>query len=287
MYVGDRQYALTARFPRSAKGTLQDIGALTVTAPGGARIPLAQLADLRYKTGESTISHELNERQITVRVDNRGRDLTSYLAEAQRRIDAEIKFDSTRHRLEWAGQFENERRAQARLVFILGLVFAMMAVLLFFQFGKVRQTLLVLGVVPMATLGGLVALRLTGETLNVATAVGFIALFGVSVQNGIIMVANFRRVRGAGHALDETVLEAATERLRPVLMTATVASIGMLPAALATGVGTDVQRGVATVVVSGLVVSTLLTLLVLPTLYFTIERFFERRVPDRLLRRSR
>ncbi len=287
MVVGDRQYAVTARFPRSAKGTLQDIGALTVTAPGGARIPLSQLADLRYKTGESTISHELNERQITVRVDNRGRDLTSYLAEAQRRIDAEVKFEPAKHRLEWAGQFENERRAQARLVFILGLVFAMMAVLLFFQFGKVRQTLLVLGVVPMATLGGLVALRLTGETLNVATAVGFIALFGVSVQNGIIMVANFRRVRGEGIALDESILRAASERLRPVLMTATVASIGMLPAALATGVGTDVQRGVATVVVSGLIVSTLLTLLVLPVLYFAIERYFENRSADRQLRRTR
>ena len=287
MYVGDRQYAITAKFPRTAKGTLQDIGALTVTAPGGARIPLAQLADLRYKTGESTISHELNERQITVRIDNRGRDLTSYLAEAQKRIDAEIRFDPTTHRLEWAGQFENERRAQARLIFILGLVFAMMAVLLFFQFGKVRQTLLVLGVVPMATLGGLVALRLTGETLNVATAVGFIALFGVSVQNGIIMVANFRRVRGEGIALDESILRAASERLRPVLMTATVASIGMLPAALATGVGTDVQRGVATVVVSGLIVSTLLTLLVLPVLYFAIERHFESRAVDRQLRRTR
>jgi cobalt-zinc-cadmium resistance protein CzcA len=139
----------------------------------------------------------------------------------------------------------------------------------------------------MATLGGLVALRLTGETLNVATAVGFIALFGVSVQNGIIMVANFRRVRGEGIALDESILRAASERLRPVLMTATVASIGMLPAALATGVGTDVQRGVATVVVSGLIVSTLLTLLVLPVLYFAIERHFESRANDRQLRRTR
>jgi len=287
LYVGDRSYNVTVRFPRAAKANLQDIGALTVTAPGGARIPLAQLASIQYKTGESTISHELNERQITVRVDNRDRDLTSYLAEAQRRIDAEVKFDPQKHRLEWAGQFENERRAQARLVFILGLVFVMMAVLLFFQFGKVRQTLLVLGVVPMAALGGLIALRLTGETLNVATAVGFIALFGVSVQNGIIMVANFRRVRGTGKELAETILQGATERLRPVLMTATVASIGMLPAALATGVGTDVQRGVATVVVSGLIVSTLLTLLVLPTLYFTIERFFEGRVLDRQQRRSR
>ena len=287
LYAGDRMYNVTVRFSPRSKSSLDAIGALTLTAPGGARIPLSQVASIRYQSGESTLSHELNERQITVRVDNRGRDLSSYLEEAQQRIAAEVTFDAQRHRLEWAGQFENQQRAQARLVFILGLVFALMAVLLFLQFGKVRQTLLVLGVVPMATLGGLIALRLTGETLNVATAVGFIALFGVSVQNGIIMVANFRKARGEGLALDESVLRGAGERLRPVLMTASVASIGMLPAALATGVGTDVQRGVATVVVSGLVVSTLLTLLVVPTLYFAIERYVEGRSLDRKLRRTR
>jgi heavy metal efflux system protein len=170
---------------------------------------------------------------------------------------------------------------------ILGLVFLMMAILLFLQFGKVRQTLLVLGVVPLATLGGLIAVHATGETLNVATAVGFIALFGVSVQNAIIMVANFRRVRGEGLPLDETVVAAATERLRPVLMTACVASIGMLPAALAHGVGTDVQRGLATVVVGGLLVSTLLTLFILPTYYFAMERFFETKTWDLRFRRNR
>ncbi|MBV8123804.1 MAG: efflux RND transporter permease subunit, partial [Paucibacter sp.] len=287
VYVGDRIYNVTVRFPRSAKSDLESLGALTVTGTGGVKVALAQLASLSYKTGESTISHELNERQITVRIDNRDRDLSSYLAEAQQRIDAEIKFDPQQHRLEWAGQFENERRAARRLVFILSLVFIFMAVLLFFQFGKVRQTLLVLGVVPLAALGGLIALHATGATLNVASAVGFIALFGVSVQNGIIMVANFRRVRGEGLPLDESIIAAATERLRPVLMTATVASIGMLPAALATGVGTDVQRGVATVVVSGLIVSTFLTLLVLPTLYYTVERFFEGKTWGRQQRSER
>ena len=287
VYVGDRIYNVTVRFPHSAKSSLESLGALTVTGAGGVKVALAQLASLSYKTGESTISHELNERQITVRIDNRDRDLSSYLAEAQQRIDSEVKFDPQQHRLEWAGQFENERRAARRLVFILGLVFVFMAVLLFFQFGKVRQTLLVLGVVPLAALGGLIALHATGATLNVASAVGFIALFGVSVQNGIIMVANFRRVRGEGLPLDESIIEAASERLRPVLMTATVASIGMLPAALATGVGTDVQRGVATVVVSGLIVSTFLTLLVLPTLYYTVERFFEGKTWGRQQRSER
>ena len=134
---------------------------------------------------------------------------------------------------------------------------------------------LILGVVPLATLGGLITLHLVGATLNVATAVGFIALFGVSVQNGIIMVANIRRVRLTSKALARSVVDGASERLRPVLMTAIVASFGMLPAALATGVGTDVQRGLATVVVGGLAISTLLTLFILPTYYFTIERFCE------------
>jgi cobalt-zinc-cadmium resistance protein CzcA len=284
LLVGDRSYNITVKFPRADKSNIESLGALTVNGAGGAKIPLAQLATIRYESGESTISHESNKRQITVRVDNRDRDLSSYLAEAQQRIQTELKIDPLKHRLEWAGQFENERRAQSRLVLILGLVFVMMAVLLYFQFGKLRQTLLVLGVVPLAALGGLIALRLTGETLNVATAVGFIALFGVSVQNGIIMVANFRRMRGEDMSLAESVLSGATERLRPVLMTATVASVGMLPAALATGVGTDVQRGVATVVVSGLIVSTFLTLLILPTLYFAVERFVEQRSGGRALR---
>jgi cobalt-zinc-cadmium resistance protein CzcA len=169
----------------------------------------------------------------------------------------------------------------------MSLVVVLMAGLLFMQFGKIRQVFLTLGVVPLATLGGLISLHLTGETLNVATAVGFIALFGVSVQNAIIMVANFRRFLGTGVSLEQSVIQGATERLRPVLMTATVASIGMLPAALATGVGTDVQRNLATVVVGGLVVSTLLTLLLLPTLYFAIERQFASRRWGRITRRNR
>ena len=277
VYSGDRTYNVTVKLPKSAKSGTEAIGSLLLNGAGGAKIPLSQVASVKLQTGESTISHELNSRQITVRIDNRGRDLASYLVEAQDRIAKDVKFDHAKFRLQWAGQFENQQRAQARLAVSLLIVVSIMAVLLFFQFGKIRHVALILGVVPMATLGGLIAVHVAGETLNVATAVGFIALFGVSIQNGIIMVANFRRVRGEGLALEASVLEGATERLRPVLMTATVASIGMLPAALATGVGTDVQRGLATVVVGGLVVSTLLTLFILPTLFFALERLFERK----------
>jgi cobalt-zinc-cadmium resistance protein CzcA len=218
----------------------------------------------------------MNHRVLTVRIDVGDRAISSYLAEAQQRIGAAVHFDESKYHLEYAGQFENEQRAQTRLVLILGLVLGLMTIFLFAQFGQLRQALLILGVVPLAMLGGLVALHVRGETLNVATAVGFIALFGVAVQNGIIMVANINRVRAQGGALRDAVIFGAAERLRPVLMTATVASFGMLPAALATGVGTDVQRNVATVVVGGLALATLLTFFILPAFYFVLEGVAQR-----------
>lgn len=277
LYVGDRTYNVTVRFPKSSRNSVEALGNLLLTAPGGARIPLSQLAHIHAANGESTILRENTHRQLTVRLDYADRDLLSYYREAQAKVTQGVHFDSSKYRLEWAGQFENQERAQARLILVFGLVLGLMAIILYAGFGKLRQAALILGVVPLAALGGLVALRLTGSTINVATGVGFIALFGVAVQNGIIMVANINRVRLQGMPLAEAVLAGAFERLRPVLMTATVASVGMLPAALATGVGTDVQRGLATVVVGGLVVATLLTLFILPAFYFALERWVERR----------
>ena len=277
VYVADRTYDVTVRFPQDTRNSPEALGNLVLTTSGGAQIPLSQVAHIKLQTGESTITHEMGHRELLVRIDNRDRALSDYLAEAQRKIDQSVHFDHSKYRLEWGGQFENQQRAQARLMLIMGIVLALMAVFLFAEFGKMRQAVLILGVVPLATLGGLISLHLTGETLNVASAVGFIALFGVAVQNGIIMVANINRVREQGVALREAVLSGAVERFRPVLMTATVATVGMLPAALATGIGTDVQRTLATVVVGGLMVATLLTLFILPTYYFVLERWVERR----------
>jgi heavy metal efflux system protein len=222
----------------------------------------------------------MTHRNLTVKIDYRDRDLTSYLAEAQEKIGKAVHFDPNKYRLEWGGQFENQRRAQARLVLIMGIVLALMTVFLYAGFGKLRQAILILSVVPLATFGGLVALHVRGETLNVATAVGFIALFGVAVLNGVIMIANLNRLRRRGHELREAVLLGAAERFRPVLMTATVATVGMIPAAMAIEVGSDVPRGLATVIVGGLIVATILTLFILPTLYFVMERFVERRFPS-------
>ena len=277
VYVADRIYNVTARVSNDVANNLQAVGELPLTSTTGAQVPLKQVADITLTMGESTIAHEHGKRELTVRIDNRGRALSEYLSDAQAQIDAKVHVDPEQYQLEWAGNFQNEQRAQARLTVVMGMVLAIMAVLLFAEFGKFHQAVLVLGVVPLATVGGLLALHMRGETLNIATAVGFIALFGVAVQNGIIMVSNINRVRREGLSLFEAVVVGATERFRPVLMTATVASVGMLPAALATGIGTDVQRGLATVVVGGLPIATLLTLYILPSLYFAMENFINKR----------
>jgi heavy metal efflux system protein len=276
VYVGDRIYDLTVRFPLSSRRDLDALGNLPLTSSSGARISLAQVASITEHNGEAIITRESNHRNLSVRIDLADRDLASYFDEVKQRIAQSVQFDTSKYHIEYRGQFENQERAQKRFTLILGLVVGLMLLLLYTEFGALRQAFLVLGILPLATLGGLIALFVTGETLNIATAVGFIALFGVAVQNGIIMLANLNRVRDSGIALRDAVIEGASERFRPVLMTATVATVGMMPAALGTGVGSDVQRGVATVVIGGLLLATLLTLFILPSLYYSLERMAER-----------
>jgi cobalt-zinc-cadmium resistance protein CzcA len=277
VYVGERVYPLTVRYAEAARNNPDSLANLSVHTASGAQIPLSQIADIRSKTGESVVTRENNRRTLTVRIDNPSRDLTSYLEEAQAKVNSDVKFDRAKIKLEWGGQFENQRRAERRLLVILALVMGMMLIFLTVGIGSVRQALLILSVVPLATLGGLISLHITGQNLNVASGVGFIALFGVAVQNGIIMVSNLNRMRKSGFELHDAIMKGATERLRPVLMTATVATLGMLPAAIHTGVGSDVQRGIATVVVGGLAIATVLTLFVLPALYHVIEHWAEER----------
>ena len=277
VFVGERVYNLTVRFVAASRDSRAGLANLAVHTASGMQVPLSQVADIQVQSGESTITRENGMRNLTIRIDNRDRDLTSYLNEAQQKIAARVHFDPTKVHLEWGGQFENQRRAEARLLVILGLVLGLMLIFLTIGTRSLRQALLILSIVPLATLGGLISLHVTGQTLNVASGVGFIALFGVAVQNGIIMVANLNRMRASGLELHEAIMKGATERLRPVLMTASVATLGMLPAALHTGVGSDVQRGIATVVVGGLAIATLLTLVVLPAMYHVVEHWAERR----------
>jgi len=229
------------------------------------------------RSGESTITRESNRRHLTVKLNLRGRDLSSFLKEAHERIANEVHFDPLTTEIVWGGLFENQQRAQTRLALIMPVVLALIFLLLYGAFGTLRHAALILINVPLAVLGGMVALHLRGMTLNVSSAVGFIALFGISVQNGVLMVSNLNHLRDSGLELMEAVARGAEERFRPVLMTATVATLGLIPAALARGIGSDVQRPLATVVVGGLVSATLLTLLVLPVLYEVIERWAQGR----------
>jgi heavy metal efflux system protein len=279
LFIADRQYDVSVRFPQPMRSDPQAISSLVLTSSTGAKIPLSQVASVQLKSGESTIAHDTNARVMVVKLDYRDRDLSSFLEDAKKHVAESVKFDPNKFRIEWGGQFENQQRAEVRLLLILCLVLGGMLVLLYAAFAHLRQAVLVLGAVPLATLGGLVALHLTGVTLNVASAVGFIALFGVAVQNSIILIANINRIRDDGVRLVDAVISGAGERLRPVLMTASVATLGMLPAVLATGVGSDVQRSLATVVVGGLLLTTPLTLLVLPTVYFVIESWIAARRP--------
>ncbi len=279
VFIGERRYDTSVRFPEWARNNPEAIESLVLASSSGALIPLSQVARVHLQMGESTISRQMTRRYLTVTLNYRGRDLSSLLAEAQRSVAEKVSFDPKKYHIEWGGQFENQQRAQARLVLILGLVLGLMVVPLYAEFGVLRQVFLILAAVPLATLGGLIALHVTGVTLNVASAVGFIALFGVAVMNGVIMVANLNRFRDLDVPLFEAVLAGAGERLRPVLMTAVVATVGMLPAALATGIGSDVQRGLATVVAGGLILATLLTLFLVPTFYFVLERRAASRIP--------
>ncbi len=274
LFIEERHYDIAVRFAIETRNDPEAIGNLVLTSSTGARIPLAQVAAIRLDDGESTITREMGKRHLTVRVDLRGRDLASFLDEARKKLDSAVNYDHARFQIGWGGQFENQQRAQARLALILPMVMALMFLLLFGEFRNLRQPALILLAVPLAALGGLIALHLRGMTLNVSSAVGFIALFGVAVLNAIIMIANLNRwKREAGGSLKDAVLKGACERLRPVLMTATVAALGLTPAALAHGLGSDVQRPLATVVVGGLITATALTLLLLPALYFLIEQW--------------
>ena len=279
VFIGDRNYNITVRFPAADRNNPDAIKNLVLTSSDGALIPLSQVADVRLQTGESMINREMNHRYLLVKLNYHDRDPLSVVAEVSKAIDQKVSFDRQKYHIEWGGQLEGQERAEARFKLIIGMALATMMVLLYAEFGYLRQVFLIVGVVPLATLGGLIALHLTGTTLNVASGVGFIALFGVAVLNGVIMVANLNRVREQGLPLFDAVVAGAAERLRPVLMTAAVATVGMLPAALATGVGSDVQRNLATVVAGGLIPATLLTLFIIPTFYFALERWAARRAP--------
>ncbi len=274
---GARRFPVVVRLPEAVRESPEAIADLVVAAPGGELVPLARLAEVRSAATPEAVNHENGERRLIVQTNVRGRDVGSFVAEAQQRLASRLVLP-TGYYLTWGGQFENQQRATARLAIVVPLSLAIIFVLLVATFHKVRWALLILVNVPFAAVGGIGALWLRGITLNLSASVGFIALFGVAVLNGVVMLAAIRALRDEdGLGVHEATVQGAAARLRPVLMTALVAAIGFLPMAISSGAGSEVQRPLATVVIGGIVTSTLLTLIVLPTLYGMLETWVERR----------
>lgn len=268
---GFMRFGLVVRFPPEARGDADAIGRLLVSGPNATRVPLGQLAQITSEEGPAEVSRENGRRRITVEVNVRGRDIGSFVAEAQRKVAAGVKLPAG-YTAQWGGTYEHLESGRRRLMVVVPLTFALIFLLLFTAFNSVRRAALVFSGIPFAITGGILALVIRGMNFSMSAGVGFIALFGVAVLNGVVMVSFINQLRAEGRSIDGAVVEGALTRLRPVLMTALVAGLGFVPMALSHGTGAEVQRPLATVVIGGLVTSTVLTLLVLPALYSLFER---------------
>lgn len=273
---GQRRFELTVKLPETAARDVRTISNLIVTAPHGERVPLGTIATIRELEGPAEISHLNGSRLIVLEGNVRGRDIGSFVNDVRKLFGQKIALPPG-YRPEFGGQFENLERARTRLFIVVPLALFLILLLLFTTFNSLRHALLVFTGVPLAAVGGVLSLLLRGMPFSISAGVGFIALFGVAVLNGLVMVSYINSQRAEGISVLEAIREGAMTRLRPVLMTALVASLGFIPMAVSTGSGAEVQRPLATVVIGGLVSSTVLTLLVLPVLYEIVETRFTKR----------
>lgn len=263
---GQKRFDVYLRMAQPYRNDAETIGNLWVSNREGVHVALSQVADIRLIQGPPTVSREDAQRRIVIQCNVRGRDMGGFVAEAQKAVRERVRLPAG-YFVTWGGQFENQQRAQKTLMVVVPVCLGLIFFLLYMSFNSVKNALLIIFNVPFALVGGIFALAFSGQYLSVPSSVGFIALFGVAVLNGVVMVSCFNQLVRQGMSLDEAVTAGALLRLRPVLMTATVASLGLIPLLLSSGIGSEVQRPLATVVVGGLVSSTLLTLLVLPALY--------------------
>ncbi|MEZ5413680.1 MAG: efflux RND transporter permease subunit, partial [Opitutaceae bacterium] len=268
---GNRRYPIVTRLPESERQKFDQVARLPVRTADGSLITLGQVADVSVTENVNTISREAFQRRMAIQVNLRGRDVQSFVLEAQEKIAAGVEMPDG-YFVEYGGAFKNLQEARARLAVVVPTALALIFLLIFMAFGSVRQALIVYTGIPLAVTGGIFALWLRDLPFSISAGVGFIALSGVAVLNGVMMISFINQLREEGKSVREAVIEGALTRLRPVLMTALVASLGFVPMALAHGAGAEVQRPLATVVIGGIISATFLTLLLLPTLYTWVER---------------
>ena len=267
---GQRQYALLIRIDPTLVNTVESVADLELRTPSGTFVPLKQVADVSFGYGPNTINRENVSRRIVIQCNVQNRDLGNFIAEVQQKINEQINLPEA-YFLTYGGQFESQQAAQRRILIQTGFVLVGICVLLFLAMGSFRLSLLVMLNLPLALIGGIVSIFLTGGVLSIPSMVGFILLFGIAVRNGIILVTHINTLRSEGMALYDAVMKGTEERISPVLMTALTTGLGMLPLALAHGSGAELQKPLAIVISGGMITATLLTLLVLPVLYYIVE----------------
>ncbi len=269
--IGEQRYDLVLRYLPDYRNTKEAIERIRLLAPSGERVSLAQLTKVQVLDGGSEIYREANSRYVAVKFSVRGRDLGSTVEEAIRKVEAAVKLP-VGYTVDWAGEYESAKRSQRRLLVVLPLTILLIYIILYTMFKSVKWALLILTNIAMAPIGGLLALLFTGTNFSVSSGVGFLALFGVSVQIGVIMIEYINQLRARGYDIEEAAVEGAVLRLRPIIMTMLVATLGLLPAAVSHGIGSDSQRPFAIVIVGGLVADLVISVILLPTLYVWLAR---------------
>jgi len=268
---GEKRYDVVVRYLPQFRDTKEAIENIRIVASSGERVSLAQLTSTRVEDGASEIYREANSRYIAIKYSIRGRDLGSAVEEAMNKVRQRVKLPTGYH-IDWAGEYESQKRSQRRLLIVLPITILIIYIILFTMFKSSKWAALTLANVSMAPIGGILALLLTGTHFSVSSGVGFLALFGVSVQVGVIMIEYINHLRGRGYSIEDAAVEGAILRLRPIMMTMLVATLGLLPAALSRGIGSDSQRPFAIVIVGGLLAALFISIYLLPTMYVWVAR---------------
>ncbi|MBD1366824.1 efflux RND transporter permease subunit [Mucilaginibacter sp. ZT4R22] len=284
LYEGERKFDIRIRYQKEYRDTQDKIENLMVPTLNGSKISIKEISTIKELTGPAFIFRDNNTRYIAVKFSVRGRDLGSTIAEAQAKVNKDVKLDHG-YAFTWNGEFENQIRASNTLAHVVPICLLVIFLILYMMFGNAKDALLVIMNVPFALIGGILALHITGINFSISAGIGFIALFGVCIQNGVILISVFKKNLEAGLHLDEAILTGVISRVRPVVMTALMAAIGLMPAAISTGIGSETQKPLAVVVIGGLVTSTILTLLILPVIYAIVNRFIHKRENRKLLKR--